>query len=115
MKLLRACTYRVIATKGPSPLQGKRVRPNLNEPSVVIRAGPDGYLHDLEVYVLSGKFIGQVVLAPPCKLKQIRPRVCKCSAYSFPHAPGLGKCNESKTEVDAPETIDLDTLFKGGT
>jgi len=71
----------------------------------------DGFAHDLEGYMLSGKFFNSVVSLPPCKFKPVSSLRCNCGAYKFSHAPGLGECKRSAKEEIAADGVDLDSLF----
>lgn len=115
MKLTRGETYRVWSTSKPSPVQGQRVRLVLTELHVEHKPDKFGFLHNLTGVIISGSHDSVAIDLPPCKLKPLPRRVCRCEAYSFPHAPGLGSCKDSQREQEAPpEGLDLDALFGGG-
>lgn len=109
--LSRSTDYRITATLGRSEFVGWKVRPKLvaaNEEVPLL----NGYIYDLQGYMLSGKHQGEVVELPPCKLEMAPTRHCRCSAYKFPHAPGFGACQDQKFEQVAPPGLTLEELFK---
>lgn len=115
IKLHRTRTYRVIATAGRADLVGARVRPVLTQEVQEFEL-KDKKVSGLACLLLSGPNRGSTVDMPPCRLKMVSTRKCYCKKYNFPHVPGLGKCEASKHEQQAPVTLDLDGLFttKGG-
>ena len=108
----RAQTYRILAAYDAPHLIGLKGRPVLSAPTEEVRVEADGYIYDLQMYMISGKNKFSVVELPPCKLQAVKVEPCRCGAYKFPHAPGLGQCKRQPGEEVAPEGItDLNALF----
>lgn len=111
--LTRATDYRITETLGNSEFVGWKVRIMLTQQEEKVPLGPLDFLYDLEGYMLSGKFQGQKVDLPPCKLTSAPVRKCNCSAYKFSHAPGFGDCKiGTKFEQVAPPGLVLEDLFQ---
>lgn len=106
----RRQTYRIQAAYEAPHLVGQKGRPVLSAPTEEVRVESDGYIYDLQMYMLSGKQKHSVIDLPPCKLRPVSESACRCGAYKFPHAPGLGQCKRKAGEEVAPEGLTLDDL-----
>lgn len=93
---------------------GKRVRPVLSDEIEEFPLTKDRMVEGLECLIMSGRQAGSTVEMPACELRPANVRKCYCNSYAFPHAPGLGKCTTGRWEGEAPETIDLNSLFIEG-
>lgn len=120
VKISRRESYRITHTSRKHPSMGLRVRIVLQQDTEEFTTNKDGFLENLRAYVLTGPQGGSTINLPPCKLKPISARACRCKAYPFPHAPGLGHCNTSVFEeiVETEPTLEglevnLKSLFKG--
>ena len=114
VKLDRRQTYRITAAYEAPGLVGMKGRPVLSAPTEEVPVMADGYIYDMQMYMLSGSQKFSVVEIPPCKLQAISESACRCKAYPFPHAPGLGACKRSAGEEVAPDGLvieDLNSLF----
>lgn len=111
-KLSRTHDYRITETFGSPQFVNKKVRVKLLQEHEDIPVGIDGFLYDLEAYMLTGPMRGEVVNLPPCKLITVETRKCMCKAYKFPHAPGFGECKEARWADGAKAGLKLEDLFK---
>ena len=112
MKLSRSSDYVIKECIGNTSLVGKRCRLKLTAPEENVKEDKQGFMYDLEAYMLTGKQEGSTIELPPVKLGvSHKKRTCTCVAYRFPHAPGFGACKASKFEQVAPEGIKLEDLF----
>lgn len=111
-KLSRTVDYRITEAMGHSNLIGKKVRILLNDKEEDIPLDREGFMLDLQGYMLSGSQAGSVVELPPCKLRYAAMTKCHCEAYPFPHAPGFGPCKQPKFEQTSPEGMKLEDLFQ---
>ena len=108
----RRQSYRITAAYDAPGLIGQKGRPVLSAPTEEVPVQSDGYIYDLQMYMLSGIQKHSIVELPPCKLKAVSETACRCKAYPFPHAPSLGQCKQKAGEEVAPEGItDLNSLF----
>ncbi len=109
----RGQTYKITHTLGAPQFINWKCRPVLSKPTENVPV-LEGYIYDLQGYMLSGKFAQSVVELPPCKLVATSTVHCYCHAYKYPHAPGFGACEKPKHEEVAPAGLRLEDLFPSG-
>lgn len=111
LKLSRIHEYIITAAEGAPELVGKKCRLVLSAEGQEVEIVA-GYALDLQAYMLTGKQKLSVVDLPPVKLRYAHSDGnCRCPAYKFPHARGLGACKSERTEQIAPADLTIENLF----
>lgn len=110
IKLSRTHIYRIEEADGAPELIGKKCRLCLPAEGIDCELVA-GFALDLQAYMLTGKQKGSVVELPPVKLKYSEIPPCRCGAYKFPHAPGLGQCKGEQLQQEAPQGLNIKDIF----